>query len=555
MIDRLAELGFKAHPFDARPRRGGRGRRRSRFLLRCLAVAGFAAMNIMLLSVSVWSGNATDITPEHARLLPLALGADRAAGRRLCRAGRSSIAPSARSWRGAVNMDVPITLGVVLALGMSVVETLAPCRARLFRSAPSCCSSSCWSGAISTRTCAAARATVAGNLAALKAETAVKFVERRRRSARCRSRRSRRATSCWCGRASASRSTAWSRSGRSEIDQSLVTGETAPRSSRRARQVYAGTLNLSGTLTRARRAAASGTLLDEVDAAARPRRRRRARATCASPTAPRGSTRRSSTRPRSRPCSAGSPFGASLARRPHHRDRRADHHLPLRARSRDSGRAGRGRRAPVPRRACCSTPAMRSSAWPRSTRSCSTRPARSPCRSPSWSMRSDPAARAPGARRAARARQPASARGRARPRGAAPSCRSTAPSRSPGSACARCVDGVEMRLGRPSFCGAEREAEALAAGRSRRLASSPSAQGDERSRLRRAPAAARRRGGRRRRAAPARASRSRSCRATAPRRSSMRPRALGVTDWRAGVDAGRQDRPDRGAQARRAARC
>ena len=62
--DRCAgALGYRAHPFEP-ARAGDEEARRGKQLLLCLAVAGFAAMNIMLLSVSVWSGNATDITPE-----------------------------------------------------------------------------------------------------------------------------------------------------------------------------------------------------------------------------------------------------------------------------------------------------------------------------------------------------------------------------------------------------------------------------------------------------------------------------------------------------------
>ncbi len=57
--------------------------------------------------------------------------------------------------------------------------------------------------------------------------------------------------------------------GRSEIDQSLVTGETAPLAVAPGAQVYAGTLNLSGALRVRVAKAATGTLLDEVNGAAR----------------------------------------------------------------------------------------------------------------------------------------------------------------------------------------------------------------------------------------------------------------------------------------------
>ena len=62
-IDRLAELGYKAYPFEP-VRAEALETEQASFLLRCLGVAAFAAMNIMMLSIPVWSGNVSDMIPE-----------------------------------------------------------------------------------------------------------------------------------------------------------------------------------------------------------------------------------------------------------------------------------------------------------------------------------------------------------------------------------------------------------------------------------------------------------------------------------------------------------
>ena len=260
VIDRLAELGFRAHPFDP-GRAEAADEQEARFLLRCLAVAAFAAMNIMLLSVSVWSGNATDITPEqrdffHWLSALIALPAAAYAGQPFFRSAIRALVTR------SLNMDVPITLGVLLALGMSVFETLHHAEHAYFDSAIMLLAFLLVGRYLDQNMRRRTRA-VAGNLAALRAETAVKFVGGGEiREVPVETVRPGDLVLVRPGERIAVDGLV--EEGRSEVDQSLVTGETAPVAVLKGAMVYAGTMNVSGTLRVRVSAAARGTLLDDV---------------------------------------------------------------------------------------------------------------------------------------------------------------------------------------------------------------------------------------------------------------------------------------------------
>jgi Cu2+-exporting ATPase len=92
---------------------------RTKELIRATAVAGFATSNIMLLSVAVWSGADASLKDLfHWVSAAIALPCLVYSGRIFFRSAWSAL----RHWQ--TNMDVPISLGVILAFAMSLYDTV-----------------------------------------------------------------------------------------------------------------------------------------------------------------------------------------------------------------------------------------------------------------------------------------------------------------------------------------------------------------------------------------------------------------------------------------------
>ncbi|MEX2520123.1 MAG: heavy metal translocating P-type ATPase, partial [Paracoccaceae bacterium] len=117
LIAALEARGYPATLIEPTATRDEAETRATASLLRAVAVAGFGAANIMLLSVAVWAGAdgpMRDIFHFLSALIALPVAAY--AGRPFY--GSAFTALRARR----LNMDVPITLGVLLALGLSLFE-------------------------------------------------------------------------------------------------------------------------------------------------------------------------------------------------------------------------------------------------------------------------------------------------------------------------------------------------------------------------------------------------------------------------------------------------
>jgi Cu2+-exporting ATPase len=259
-VARLAELGYKAYPFERQGAETAEAARASS-LLRRLGVAAFAALNVMMLSVPVWSGNVGDMLPEqrdffHWLSALIVLPAAAYSAQPFFSSAFAAL--RARS----VNMDVPIAIGITLALAMSLFETISHAEHAYFDAAIMLIAF-LLAGRFLDQNMRRKTRAFAGNLAALKAETATKFINDGEVSTVP-------VAAIQPGDIVLLRPGERSAvdgnviSGRSEIDQSLITGETLPVTAVAGSAVYAGTLVRSGALRVRVSAASEGTVLSEI---------------------------------------------------------------------------------------------------------------------------------------------------------------------------------------------------------------------------------------------------------------------------------------------------
>lgn len=121
-VGKVMALGYDVFPYDIKEEENAL-KSEERFLLMCLGVAGFAAGNIMLLSVGLWTTTEETMgmaTREfmHWISAAIALPAILFSGRPFFRSAFKALSA------GHANMDVPISIAVLLAGGMSLLGTL-----------------------------------------------------------------------------------------------------------------------------------------------------------------------------------------------------------------------------------------------------------------------------------------------------------------------------------------------------------------------------------------------------------------------------------------------
>jgi Cu2+-exporting ATPase len=262
LVGRIEALGYRLVPFDVSALAAAQDRT-GRMLIRSLAVAGFAAGNVMLISIGIWAGQGRALDPIGPATMALlhwvsALIAMPA----IAYAGRPFFASALAALRQRrTNMDVPISIGVLLVTGMSLAQTMQGGDHTYFDSAVTLLFFLLVGRVLDHRARGQARAT-AEQLLALRASD-VAVVQPDGTVRRCGQEQVAEGDRVLVAAGERIGVDGVLEHGSSALDTSLVTGESLPVRAEPGTPVYAGTLNLGATLTVRATATGGSTLLAE----------------------------------------------------------------------------------------------------------------------------------------------------------------------------------------------------------------------------------------------------------------------------------------------------
>ena len=232
-----------------------------RNLMRRLAVAGFAAANIMLLSVSVWAGHGGDMDPSlqtlfHCLSALIAVPA-------VAYSGMPFFASAGAALKARrINMDVPISLGVLLATGMSLYQVMRGSEQVYFDAAVSLLFFLLIGRVLDQRIRRQATSAAENLLGLISPATTVITADGR--AERIPTRTVTPGMALMIAAGERVPVDARLTSGVADIDESLITGETHPRKVTAGDPLHCGTINLSGPIEAVATACEDNTLLAEI---------------------------------------------------------------------------------------------------------------------------------------------------------------------------------------------------------------------------------------------------------------------------------------------------
>ena len=254
----VIRVGYRLVPFDP-ARLKSETERQEKELLRAMAVAGFAAGNVMLFSVSIWAG--TDMGPATRTFMHWLSALVALPAIAWC------IRPFMRSAIHALmgkrsNMDVPITIGVILTSAMSLFETITWGEHAYFDSAISLLFFLLIGRYLDSRARGRARA-AAEHLLALDA-IAVTVIDADGTQRLLPPDKVVPGQAVLVAAGERIGIDGVVVDGRSDVDTSLISGESVPQAIEPGARVFAGTINLSAPLRLSVAAVGERTLLAEI---------------------------------------------------------------------------------------------------------------------------------------------------------------------------------------------------------------------------------------------------------------------------------------------------